>query len=228
MCIAISMIPVGIITGINGFKSTSLILISLIILVTFVISFVIAYFISRSIEKLTKNIDEISKGKLDVNLEKSDIYEINKLTESLDRIMASLKLAVMKVGVKKDEIFEENTASDKTWAPNIEKPSPEIGFDSFFTIDENANILECDDKIYKKLGYSKDEILNLNLSDFDVLESKESLIMKINDVKKQGSISYKTIFKKKNGSPFLVYESVTYLPDENKFKCLIREDSKKF
>lgn len=206
------MIPVGIITGINGFESTSLLLIGLIILVTFVISYIIAYFISRSIEKLTKKIDEISKGKLDVNLEKSEIYEINQLTESLNRIMASLKLAVMKVGVKKDEIFKNDN------------PLSEVGFNSFLTIDENADILECDDKIYKKLGYSKDEILNLNLSDFDALESKETLIKKINDVKEQGSISYKTIFKKKDGSPFLVYENISYLPEENKFKCLIRED----
>jgi len=224
MCIAISMIPVGIISGINGFKSTSLMLIGLILLVTLVVSFIIAYFISRSIERLTKIIDEISKGKLDVNLEKSEIYEINKLTESLDRIMASLKLAVMKVGVKKDEIFEEKTFSDKIWAPDVEKSSSEIEFGSFFTIDENANILECDKSFYKKLGYSKDEFLHLNLSDFDALESKESIIKKINEVKKHGAISYKTIFKKKNGSPFLVYENVRYLPEENKFKCLIRED----
>lgn len=217
------MIPVGIISGINGFKSTSLLLIGLIILVTFVVSYIIAYFISRSIEKLTKNIDEISKGKLDVTLEKSEIYEINKLTESLDRIMASLKLAVVKVGVKKDEIFEGETNPDKTYT-NTGKPLSEIEFDSFLTIDENGNILECDDKIYKKLGYSKDEILSLNLSDFDALESKETLIKKINYAKKQGSIAYKTIFKKKNGSPLLVYENVEYLPEENKFKCLIRED----
>ena len=116
MCLAISMIPIGIIGAINGFESTSYVLIGLILIVTFFVSIFISYFITRPLEKLTNNIDSISKGKLDVNLESSEIYEINNLTSSLDRIMASLKLAVVKVGVKKDEIFENAVE-----VPNIKK-----------------------------------------------------------------------------------------------------------
>ena len=106
MCIAISMIPVGIIGGFEGFEIATAFL-SLIILVTFVVSFFMSYFITRPIEILTRNINEISKGNLDVNLENSEIFEINNLTESLNRVLASLKLAIHKVGVKRGEIFEE-------------------------------------------------------------------------------------------------------------------------
>jgi len=75
-CLAISMIPIVIIGGIQGFEST-MPLIGLIAVVTFSASFLTAYLISRSIENLTKNIDTISKGELDVKLEKSEIYEVN-------------------------------------------------------------------------------------------------------------------------------------------------------
>ena len=71
------MIPIGIIGGIQGFQSKSIMLIGLIAVVTFVTSIIVSYLISRSIENLTKNIDELSRGKLDVELEKSEIYEIN-------------------------------------------------------------------------------------------------------------------------------------------------------
>ncbi len=49
----------------------------LILLITLTVAFFVSYFISMPLVKLTKNIDEISKGNLDVELEKSEIYEIN-------------------------------------------------------------------------------------------------------------------------------------------------------
>ncbi|UCH72352.1 MAG: PAS domain S-box protein [Thermoplasmatales archaeon] len=380
MCFAVSLIPIGIIGGIQGFESTSMALISLIALVTFSVSIVISYLISKSIEKLTKNIADISKGKLDVELEKSEIYEINKLTESLNRVMASLKLAIHKVGVKKGEIFEEavkakeaveekycdlldnisgwawetdekgnytfcsknvihalgynpedlmgknifdfmpseeskkakrifNESSKKkepiknleNWYENkndekicmmangvpifddngnlqgyrgvnidvtankeseakindlnaelqdlkervtnllserkkkknrkvfgiekkIEEKWSERDFDSVFLFDEKANILDCNDNMSKNLGYTKSELLSLNLTDFDALESKKDIFNKIEEAKKNGSISFKTIHKRKDGSAILVHENLQYLKDKNMFKCIARKD----
>ena len=62
MCIAISMIPIGIIGGFQGFKFATVFLIGIILIATFFVSLVMAYFISRPLEKLTKTIDKISKG----------------------------------------------------------------------------------------------------------------------------------------------------------------------
>jgi PAS domain S-box-containing protein len=370
------MIPIGIIGGIQGLQSKSIMLIGLIAVVTFVTSIIVSYLISRSIENLTKNIDEISRGKLDVELEKSEIYEVNKLTDSLNRVMASLKLAIHKVGVKKGEIFERSAESVKekyndllnsitgwTWETdkkgvytfcsknvadtlgyqpeevigksifdfmsseevkntkqifdesiknklpiknlenwhiskngkkicivtngvpffdetgnlcgyrgididitankeveekiktlnaeltdlkkeitqllNRQKLNKNIGelaegkledkwseheFDSVFLFDENANILDCNENVHKKLGYTKSEMLSLNMADFDALESKEDIINKINDAKKVGNITFKTIHKRKDGSAILVHENVQYLKDKNVFKCIVRED----
>jgi len=347
------MIPISIIGGIQGFQSKSIMLIGLIAVVTFVTSSIVSYLISRSIENLTKNIDEISRGKLDVELEKSEIYEINKLTDSLNRVMASLKLAIHKVGVKKGEIFERSAESAKEkyndllnsitgWAWETDRkgvytfcsknvadtlgyqPEDVIGksifdfmsseevkntkqifdesiknelpiknlekwhiskngkkiyivtngvpffdetgnlcgyrgididitankdveekiktsnaeltegkledkwseheFDSVFLFDENANILDCNENVHKKLGYTKSEMLSLNMADFDALESKEDIINKINDAKKTGSITFKTIHKRKDGSAILVHENVQYIKDKNVFKCIVRED----
>jgi len=381
VCLAVSTIPTGIIGGIQGFQSEGLFLIGLIFLVTFFVSLTIAYFIARPIEQLTENIDEISKGKLDVNLESSEISEINNLTDSLNRVMASLKLAITKVGVKKGEIFEEAVKAKETveqkhedlldsiagWAwetdskgiytfcsrnvskllgysskemigksifdfmlpedakrtkpvfddaSNKKKPIKNLEnwniskdgekvcvitngipfldeegnllgyrgvdtditrekiaydkisslnkelaeikmeitelinqrdkvkglesigldknkldekwseheFDSVFLFDENANILDCNENMYKRLGYSKSEMLSLNIADFDALESKKDLVEKINYTKKNGVFSFKTIHKRKDGSAILVHENFQYLKDKNKFKCIVRED----
>ena len=383
MCLAITAIPIAIIGGIQGFRSQSVFLIGLVFIVTLIVSFVIAYFVTRPIERLTSNIDKISKGKLDVNLEYSEIYEINNLTESLNRVMASLKLAVHKVGVKKGEIFEDaikakeayekrqndllnsingwawetdakgiitycsknvssflgyksqeiigqsafnlmasedaryakhifNNASHKKniiknfenwnikdngekicvltnglpiyddvgnlegfrgvnteitdekrainrikelnseltelkgeisdivdnrdtklYKTNLKNQNIKIinnewieqEFDSVFIFNEKADILDCNKNMHKKLGYTKDEILKLNLSDIDMLESKKDLKDKIRKAKKDGIISFKTIHKRKDGSVLLVYENFKYVKDKNEFKGIIREEN---
>lgn len=382
MCLVVSTIPIGIIGGIEGLQYSSL-LIAIILGVTFVVSFSISTFITRPLERLTKNIDQISKGKLDVNLENSEIYEVNNLTDSLNRVMASLKLAIHKVGVKKGEIFEEavkakeiteqkhedlldsipgwawetdakgvytfcsrNVSKSLGYKPkemigksvfdfmipeDVKKTKPifneasknkkpirnlenwnvkkngekvcvitngvpffdEVGnllgyrgvdtnitrekiaenkinllnkeladikmeitellnerekgkskeleaigisrkkldekwseheFDSVFLFDENANILDCNENMVKRLGYSKSEMLSLNMADFDALETKQDLIEKINKAKDNGVYSFKTIHKRKDGSAVLVHENLQYLKNKNTFKCIVRED----
>jgi len=384
MCIAVSLIPICIIGGVQGFQLFSMVLISIITGVTFIVSIIMAYLISRPIEKLTNNINEISKGKLDVQLENSEIFEINNLTDSLNRVMTSLKLAINKVGVKRGEIFDEpanataaveekykellNNITGWAWevspkgvytycSKNISnilgyKPEEILGksifdfmppeeakkikpiftdasqkresiknlvnwkvrsngkeicmikngvpyfdntgkfcgyrgvdiditeskkaqqqikelnteltdlkkkithmlneyekkpaskkqgkpsakrkkledkwtedeFDSVFIFDENANILDCNENMYKRLGYKKGEILSLNISDIDALESKEDIKNKINKAKKSGHINFKTIHKRKDGTSILVNEHMEYLKDKNQFKCIVRED----
>jgi len=378
MCLAISMIPVAIIGGFQGFQIATAFL-GIVIVVTFFVSLFISYFITLPLEKLTKNIDEISKGNLDVKMEKSEIFEINKLIESLNRVMTSLKLAIHKVGVKKGEIFEEtmkakgeveekyetlvksiddwiwetdekgvcnscsanitnilgykpneiigknifeflapeeskkvknifnetvrkkqhktskfetqlvhkdghnvcvltsfatvfsgsgdfcgfigmgkdmtesNIAKEKnedlnkklvdmkermrdilnerekfkdnpSWEKTMDKLTEEK-FDGMFIFDENANIIDCNKNMCKILGYKKDEMLLLNLADFDCLETQENIKDKINKIKKQGKINLKTIHKKKNGSSIFVSENIQYLKDKNMFKCNVKEDS---
>lgn len=107
MTLAISLIPVAMITGIQSIQIATAFLF-LILVVTCTVSWVTSYFITRPLTALTRTITHISKGNLDVQLEKSEITEINDLTQSLDRVMASLKLAIQKVGVKKEEIFTKN------------------------------------------------------------------------------------------------------------------------
>jgi len=69
-----------------------------------VITFVTSRTITRPIKKLTIDVDSITKGNLDIQIEKSKIYEIQTLNESLNRILASLKLAILRTGATKGEL----------------------------------------------------------------------------------------------------------------------------
>lgn len=100
----------------------------------------------------------------------------------------------------------------------------EDDFDLIFLSDENANILDCNENLLRRLGYTKDEMLSLNMADFDAIESKEDIINRINQAKKNGNIDFKTIHKKKDGSAILVHETMQYLKDKNVFKCIVKEE----
>jgi len=90
-----------------------------LIIVLGVVIFVmlVFFFVGRSISgpltTLSNDVDQITKGKLDVRLKESNVYEINKLVDSLNRILASLKLAVLKTGIKKSEIGLGEAIKDK-------------------------------------------------------------------------------------------------------------------
>lgn len=164
MCLVISLIPVAMISGLQGLEIATLFL-GLILFITLAVAFVVSYIITIPIEKLTKNIDEISKGNLEVELEKSEIYEINNLTDSLDRVMASLKLAINKVGVKKEEIFVEAVKAKEEAEAKYEILLKKIdGW--IWEIDEKGICTKCSSKITNTLGYSPKQVIGKEIFRF--------------------------------------------------------------
>jgi PAS domain S-box-containing protein len=69
---------------------------------------IVGYFIGRKISdpisELARRVNEVTRGKLDVRLGKSDVSEVQDLTDSLDRILSSMKLAILRSGITKEDI----------------------------------------------------------------------------------------------------------------------------
>lgn len=163
-CLVISLIPIALIIGLQGLEIVTLFLI-LILFITLSVALAISYFISMPLVKLTENIDEISKGNLDVELEKSEIYEINNLTNSLDRVMASLKLAINKVGVRKEEIFQDAVKAKEEAEEKYEILLKKIdGW--IWEIDDKGICTKCSAKVTGTLGYSPKQIIGKEIFRF--------------------------------------------------------------
>ena len=192
MCLTISMIPVGIIGGFVNFEIATAFL-GLIVVVTFIVALVMTYFISRPLEKLTKSINEISKGNLDVELETSEIYEINNLTESINRVMTSLKLAIQKVGVKKGEIFEETLKAKEAAEEKYQDLLNNIDEWAWET-DVKGVYIACSAKVAETLGYTPEEIIGKSV--FELMPSEEA--KKVEAVFKDASKKQEPIHKLEN------------------------------
>ena len=169
MSLSISLIPIGIIGGFNGFEIVTVSL-GLILIVSLIVSFFMAYFITRPIQKLMKKINEISRGNLDISLEKSEIYEINNLINSLKRVMVSLKLAIRKVGIMKEDIFNE-TLKEKDAAESRYTSLLKVVDGWIWEIDNNGVWQFSSEKINDLLGYQPSEIVGKNI--FNFLETKD-------------------------------------------------------
>ncbi len=163
-CFVIALIPIAMIIGLEGLQIVTFFL-GLILIIPLAVAFIISYYITMPLVKLTKNIDEISKGNLEVELEKSEIYEINNLTNSLDRVMASLKLAINKVGVRKEEIFQDAVKAKEEAEAKYEILLKKIdGW--IWETDENGICTKCSAKITGTLGYTPKQIIGKEIYKF--------------------------------------------------------------
>jgi uncharacterized protein (UPF0332 family)/HAMP domain-containing protein len=80
-------------------KTTLLVLSILAIIFSIGLGLYVSQRITKPLEKLSKTVDEVSKGNFKVEIEKtSSIKEINTLADSLDRVMTTMKFAVEEKG----------------------------------------------------------------------------------------------------------------------------------
>ncbi|MBI4146822.1 PAS domain S-box protein [Candidatus Woesearchaeota archaeon] len=90
------------------------------------IGMLMSYNVSKNIKKLTHTIEDISKGKLDVHVAgKNRQDEIGELARAFDRILVSLKLAVEKVGLKKEELKLGEALEAKEIAEHLKREAEE-------------------------------------------------------------------------------------------------------
>ena len=105
----------------------SIINISIITFFVLIIGYPISYFILNPIKKLTSDVNEVTKGKLDIQLGRSGISEVQNLTDSLNRILASLKLAILRTGSSGRQLGlgdDTISSSKKVKTPVVKKSIP--------------------------------------------------------------------------------------------------------
>ena len=76
----------------------------LVVVVALIAGLILSKFISKPLKRISNDIDEISRGNLNMHLKKSNIDEVQLLINSLNRVLASMKLAILRVGMKKEDI----------------------------------------------------------------------------------------------------------------------------
>ncbi len=95
--------------------------------------------------------------------------------------------------------------------------------DGFWLMDAEGGCLEVNQAFADMLGYSKIELLSMNVSDIDIDEDPEDMARHAEEIKKAGSSRFEARHRRKDGRIIDVEISTTYLPDQQKFTVFARD-----
>lgn len=189
-----------------------------VIIVIFVslIGFFVSKLLSYPIFKLKNNIDLITKGNLEVQLEKSNITEIKELTNSLNRILASMKLAILRTGVSSEELGIGDAVKAKEEAEEKYKLLFDNINDAVFIHDLEGKFLEINKVAYERLGYKKGELLKIGPSKIDSPEFAKLVPARIKELEEKGKLLFNTEHVTKGGEKIPVEISSIVIDYEGK------------
>ncbi|PIN87137.1 hypothetical protein COV19_01435 [Candidatus Woesearchaeota archaeon CG10_big_fil_rev_8_21_14_0_10_44_13] len=158
---------------------------SFMIAVIFIIlaGIILARRISRPINNLAEDVTEITKGRLEIELKPSRIYEVQNLIASMNRILVSLKLAVIKTGLRKQDIGLGEAIRAKEEAEERYESLFNGVKTGFLIVDlDTHKFILANPEMSRITGYPEKELIG---SDFSMLHPKEDLhyvIKKFNEL----------------------------------------------
>jgi PAS domain S-box-containing protein len=99
--------------------------------------------------------------------------------------------------------------------------------DGFFTADLDRRMLICNDNYCRMLGYSRDELLRLNIADIEAIDTPEEIAARCMMIRQQGHDRFETRHRRQDGSLLDVEVSVTLarIGDESQYFAFVRDIS---
>ncbi|MBS3148920.1 PAS domain S-box protein [Candidatus Woesearchaeota archaeon] len=150
-------------------KLTLLTLLALAIITIAGIS--IHYTITKPLHTISSNVDQISKGNFKIAIpEKYSSTELTELAQSLRRILISLKIAVQRVGIPKEEIFVQMEKQQKMVTGmkehiSILEKCVDISARTMMLVDykdQKPRIVKINKTFTEIYGYTEKEVLGKN------------------------------------------------------------------
>lgn len=101
----------------------------------------------------------------------------------------------------------------------------QTAMDAFWLIDQNGHLQAVNETACAMMGYTREEMLTLNIADIDVLDEVHGKLVhdRMEVVRKAGSQQFEARHKRKDGSVIDVEVSVRYLPGQELFPAFVRD-----
>jgi len=212
-----------------------------------VIGIILEYSITAPIKKLTKDLNEIRAGNLSRHIEIKTDDEIEDLADSVKGILVSMKLAIMRTGVSKEDVGIGKIIEAKEKAEEKYKNIFENAIDPIVVLDEKGIIIDVNHRVLEETGYSKDFFIgkyfaNLGIIDVsslpitlqryaDIYRGKKIIPFEMKVIKKDGSIFVGEVNAASIYSDSKIIGSVNIIRDIKERKITIeklRENEEKF
>jgi two-component system, cell cycle sensor histidine kinase and response regulator CckA len=104
----------------------------------------------------------------------------------------------------------------------------ETTVDGFWVVDSRGRFIEVNAAYCRMSGYTREELLNLGVPDIESIENPAETEARIRYIKEQGSQTFESRHRRKDGGTFEVQVSVTYLgADTGHLICFCRDITKR-
>lgn len=197
---------------------------SVAVLFILITAWMISHSITKPINKLTKSVNNIVSGNLDVKLEKNNIEEIEELTSALDKALASMKLAILRKGLSKDDIglgklIKEKTKIEeelKTSEAFVEEIIEHAGI-PIIAFARNGELRIANNKFFETTGYSKKDVSTKEefiKQAFPSKEAKETIMKAYSEFDKEHDVRNIVLpVMCKNGSTIVTVVNIDSIKD---------------
>lgn len=180
------------------------------VLVVTILGSILSFLVTKSIRNLKDDVEEITKGKLDIQLNKSNVFEVQDLINSLNRILASMKLAILKTGLTKEEFGLGEAIKAKKEAEEKYKLLYDTSEDAIMTLEPPTWKFTSGNPATIQMFNTKDEKEFTSLGPWQLSPEKQpdgqlssikakKMIMK---AMKEGSNLFEWVHKRYNGENF--------------------------
>ncbi len=100
----------------------------------------------------------------------------------------------------------------------------ETAMDGFWLVDTTGRILEVNDAYCKISGYSREELLRMNVADLDIVEMQQEITEHIRKVFSEGSDCFETLHRRKDGNAAQIEVAAQLLPGEGERLFILLRD----
>ena len=181
-----------------------------IIIFILILSTLISISITKDINRLKDEVDMITKGKFEIKLSQSNIIEVQLLTDSLNRILASLKLAILRTNISKEDLGIGKITKAKEQAESRYKLLYDTSNDAIMVISPPSWKFSAGNPAAIKMFKVKDEkeFITLTPKDLSPKKQPDGELSKvkakkmINKALKEGSNFFEWTHKRYNGEEF--------------------------
>ncbi len=179
-----------------------------VIVLAILVAFMVAKSISEPIQILQKGTAEIGRGDLDHKVGTDAKDEIGQLGRAFDQMTVKLKEITASRDVLDREVNERKKVEK---ALQITRFSIDHANEMLYWVDSDGTIVDVNDTACTRLGYSKEELLSINLVDIDNSFTIEKYQQIWQELKKTGTIQLETIHQTKEGERIPIEMTLNYI-----------------
>jgi PAS domain S-box-containing protein len=199
-----------------------LILVIAVTILSIFLAHLVAKSISDPIQILQKGSEEIGSGNLDLKVGTDAKDEIGRLGRAFDKMAEKLKIVTASRDELNHEISERKKAEKEL---RFTRFCIDHANDMLYWVDPEGRIVDVNNTICNKLGFSREEFMSMGVEDIDPFTPLQAYDRIWQGLKKRGTLRVESVHQTKNGKAIPVEVTLNHITfDGSEYNCAFARD----